>query len=738
MADGTALVSYEGARDLDSGRRPEEVVEMLVGRLESEAADRVSKKNIVEQRWIEDLTQYEGRYGTGEETRLSSGNRSTAFVNETRPKTLACESKLYDLLFPTDDRNWGIRPTPVPDLVREAEDAIAEAEQLTREANAVADDAEAEAFAGRAQEAADRASNAQAVMDEAKQRADLMSDEIADHLVECDYAAECRDVIHDACVLGTGILKGPLARTERIRRNWLKNDRGEYELQFGEGADRLVLHRVSPWNLFPDPTALTFEDSEDWFERHLLKAKDLRRLAKLPNVNVEAVEELLEEGPQGTVPTYVDQMQSISNEKMEANRQRYIFWEYRGELDREEMGALFRLFGMQDEMDLDEISPLLTVDCVVWFCQGKAVRFALNHLDSNEPCYSFFTLEKNESRLWGVGIPWIMRQPQAIVNAAWRIMLDNAAIAAFPQTEVDTEVIEPAEGDDYGLRARKVWLRRSSADPNKPGLTFHNIPIQQEQMAAIIQIAKEFIDKETSISVIAEGEQGATTKTAGGMTLLMNAVNVVFRRIVKNFDDGITEPTLERAYDYLMQFSPKDEIKGDYQVQARGSSVLLVREIQAQNLLLLATQMIPHPILGKYFRPLPVLTKLAQSMMIPGDDVLRSKEEVDAIEAAEAEDQGPDPAMLEMQVRGELEQAKLANALEIAMLEHEGAMMRLASEENVRLEDIASRLAGIREQTAGRLAAVREQSASRERQTAAEIAIDSAKPPGASTAGGLV
>ena len=162
-----------------------------------------------------------------------------------------------------------------------------------------------------------------------------------------------------------------------------------------------------------------------------------------------------------------------------------------------------------------------------------------------------------------------MRQPQAIVNAAWRIMLDNAAISSFTQTEVDTEVIEPAEGDDYGMRARKVWLRRASADPAKPGIKFHEIPTRQPEMAAILEIAKQFIDKETSIGVLAEGEQGAATKTAGGMTLLMNAVNVVFRRIVKNFDDGITEPSLERAYDYLMRFSPMDDIKGDYQFQAR-------------------------------------------------------------------------------------------------------------------------------------------------------------------------
>lgn len=36
--------------------------------------------------------------------------------------------------------------------------------------------------------------------------------------------------------------------------------------------------------------------------------------------------------------------------------------------------------------------------------------------------------------------------------------------------------------------------------------------------------------------------------------------------IVKKFDDGITEPDLDRAYDCMAQFSEKEEIKEDYQV----------------------------------------------------------------------------------------------------------------------------------------------------------------------------
>ena len=57
-------------------------------------------------------------------------------------------------------------------------------------------------------------------------------------------------------------------------------------------------------------------------------------------------------------------------------------------------------------------------------------------------------------------------------------------------------------------------------------------------------------------------EQGGTTKTADSMTQLMNAVKLVSRRIVKNFDNGLTEPSLERAYEAApMKLALNEQVK---------------------------------------------------------------------------------------------------------------------------------------------------------------------------------
>ena len=250
--------------------------------------------------------------------------------------------------------------------------------------------------------------------------------------------------------------------------------------------------------------------------------------------------------------------------------------------------------------------------------------------------------------LEGLRVPYLMRTQAAIVHDSWRNRLDNANLAAFPQVEVDLDVVQRADGGENRIEPFAMWERQSSA-ADKKGFVFHEIPVHQEHFAAIINMAMQFTDQETNISVLAAGEQGPVSRTAGGMALLMNSVNVVFRRVVKNFDDGITGPVITRACYYLMQFSEKEEIKGDYAVQARGSSVLLVREVQAQNLLLLASQISLHPVLGAHFKMRELLKKLLRSMMIASDDVLKTQTELDEDLAAQRQAEAeapPDPEMV--------------------------------------------------------------------------------------------
>ena len=427
--------------------------------------------------------------------------------------------------------------------------------------------------------------------------------------------------------------------------------------------------------------------------------QDLRDFAKQPGVDKDAVRSLLDAGPHDQLPEYMLDLDTVVSEEVTSySTDVYVVWEYRGPLERDEIEDIMRELMRTEEGDEPvsiEVDPLIQADAVLFFCQGEMLKYGITHMDDNSPIYSIYQMEKSTARLWSVGLPFLIREQAAILIDAWRGMLDNAALAAQPQIEINTAIIQRPDDAPPIIEPGAIWERMADAG-DQPGLIFHQVPIHQEQYANIIELALRFVDTETNISVLAAGEQGAhTTRTAGGIGLLMNAVNVVFRRVIRNYDDGITMTAIPRAYHYLMQFSPKEEIKGDYTVQARGSSVLLVREIQAQNIQVLVGQALQFPELGAFFNMRNLLKVQLQSMMIGSDEVLKTQQQLDQEAAAAAEQEPPpDPEMIKLEIQRQMAQEDGQLQRELAQTKHQTEMMKLAGQHQMTIEQLQAQLQG--------------------------------------------
>lgn len=684
-------------------------MEAIVGALEKEAEERVGKRNLIEKRWLEDLAQYHGRYDDETARNLSVGRKSRLFINQTRPKTNAMEARLADMLFPTDDRNWGIEPTPVPELASQAEEAARMAAQLVIQATQAQEtgDPSADALAQQAQEAQQMQAEISARLDEARKRARAMEDEIDDHLRECRYQSQAREVIADACRLGTGIMKGPVIGG-RSRRQWqevtvIDGETGEAQTVHAmvEATDpRPVFWRVNPWSFFPDFDATSMDDCESVFERHLLNKKQLRALAKQPGFDPDAIRRLLRDQPRYSTPSYIADLRSITGAYHDSATDRYHVWEYHGPLTAEDLRHLSEAApgaagGLGEEVAEIE-DPLQEVQVVIWFCQNEILKAGPHPLDSGESIYSVFCLEKDEASIFGFGVPYLMRDSQRALNAAWRMMMDNSGLSTGPQIVVNRDVVEPSDGS-YELTARKVWYRNNSAPAGAPAFETYEINSHQAELANIIELARRFIDEETAVPMIAQGEQGPTPEqTATGMSILTNAANTVFRRIVKNFDDDLTTPCIRRIYDWLMQFSDKEHIKGDFEVDARGTSVLLVREMQSANLMALLNNYSGHPVIGPFLKRqgLPLFRRLVQTMMIPAEEAVATDEELEA-EAARQAQEPPPPEPEIMKIEAEMNRAVMEQEtkIQLALIQRETEMMKLAAQQNMTLDQVRAKLA---------------------------------------------
>ena len=750
-----------GAETDDAKEALLERMEAIINKLDGEASRRVSRREPIERRMLENLLQYHGRYDASTEASLKKGKNSKLNINLTRPKTDGMSARLMDLLFPTDELNWGIFPTPVPTLTDQSNMAAEAAKKIRdkirdmkreKEIASAKEGGVAPEDGADTQELEDEANAleeivqvAYEVMSEARGRAANMQKEIQDQLTECQYHAAMRDVIEDACKVGTGVAKGPVVG-DRIRKGWKKPqstdletgktvEGDKFELSMAEG-DQPSIRWVNVWSYYPDPDARTVQEGEGDYELHLMNKKQLRELALLSGFEKDAIRRLLRSTPTGSEPSYLSKLRGISEAHTQNNKDVYQVWEYSGPIEAEDMRDLALAVGQEDTAaDMDEVDPLSSVKAIVWFCQGEVLKFAIYPMDSGESMYSVFNLVKDEESIHGYGIPDIMRDPQKSLNAAWRAMMDNSGLSSGPQILIAKGQVEPSDGV-WEFSPRKIWWAKEGIPQDKRAFETFDVPNHQVELSNIITLSKTFIDDMTAMPAMAQGEQGTgVTKTAQGMAMLMNSANVVFRRVVKGFDDDMTTPIIRRFFDWNMQFSKKEEIKGDYNVDARGSSVLLVREMQAQNLLMMATQFGGHPVYGLMLKNRDMLKKVFQANMIPADEVLLSDTEIE-LALAKADDKAQQEQQMAMQAQAgpakdpeataadqkyrddelalkrELAQLDSDTKLKLATLDRETQMMKLAEEFNMTVEELQNKL-GIEQMKID----------SKERALAAEISV---------------
>lgn len=473
----------------------------------------------------------------------TNANRSTVVLNITRPYVDAAAARVGDMLLPTDDKNWAIKPTPIAQTIRGMMALSMQPGQPI---------------------------GGQVPQDDGKAAAEGAEKQIEDWLVECQWHAEVRKLIEDAARLGTGVLKGPspVKRKSRVT-------------QSQQGMIAMVLKEsiapesrcLSPWNVFPDPDCgESIHDGSYIWERDSITTKRMRDLKGLPGYITQQIDKVLEQGPSGK---YTSDYRGGENKVKESDV--FEIWYYTGVAERDDLIAA--------GVDLPEDGDV-SVNCILTMVNDCVIKGALNPLDTGEFPYDFMPWQRREGMPWGTGVAMQINTPQRMLTAATRNLMDNAGLSAGPQIVMRRNAITPADGQ-WAMTPRKFWWVNDGADVAAVNQAFMaiNIPTMQQELNNIIQLALKMAEDVTGLPMLMQGQGGQAPDTVGGMQMLNNNASSVLRRIARLFDDRVTEPHIRRYYDWLMTYGEDDSIKGDFHIDARGSSALVERDIQNQAIL---------------------------------------------------------------------------------------------------------------------------------------------------------
>lgn len=575
--------------EFSESKRDSVVMESFGYRLFSKFSLNKTYRRSKELMWLEDIRQFKGIY---DPTVKIDPENSHVYPKLTRSKTNTVLSRLHDMLFPEQDRNWELDITPEPDIpieeVRKIAISLIKPPPVDPQTGQPAIDPQTgqpaqpvmptqqQVYEGILEYSRSRASKMQSVMD--------------DQLEEMRYKEETKKVLRSGLMYGTGVMAGPL-NTKIPGRRWVVDKKvGEYVAEnYSKDAPDIRFVRI--WDWYPDMTTEEIAQAEGFFERSVVTKHDLRRIAKRSDFYGDAIIKYLTEHPDGDyVPEQwetdlqVIEVEAVTSEdgatflpndtsnraSQRQNGKKYILLSYWGYVDGSDLEAC----GVTNA-DGSPIDASLEYACNVWILGKKIVKAIL--FDGALSHYKVFYYEKDESSIFGEGLPRVMRHSQIAISSAARMVLDNGACVSGPQVEVNWDLMQ--EGTDLNsIYPRKLWYRKGrGVDAQYPALRSINFDSHIDELKGIAAFFMEFADQETCLPTWMIGQQ-VNNENAKQTSGRQYTITVTIKDVVKNFDT-FTEAIMRDLYAWNMEFNPREDIKGDFKCKPRGVSSLVMKEI---------------------------------------------------------------------------------------------------------------------------------------------------------------
>lgn len=544
-------------------------LEILGKTIKSEFDENEKLRDPYTQEWLQSLRQLENVYDPDATAKMSQ-DEPKMYPGYTRSKVVPLKAKLTQYLIPEKEKNWGFQPSPIPLVNQKTLDYIVDtlaATMVDEEGNSIP---LTEEIIG------------QAITEYTKEKSEKMSLVISDQLLDDKYKHKQKIQLDAGIDYGTGIIKGPFSESyEQVKivqdRNtgvWKQTTKKQY---------RPVCENVMIWNFFPDMASVELDQCRFVDFLYSKTKHEMRKLAEREDFFGEVIESFLRKHPKGNYKLrdweiIAQTMSSITAPSRETEN--YEVVERNCFIDG---WQLFEL-GIEKVEDVNE-----SYFCNVWLLGSEIIKIALwteNYTKHSDLCHLFY-YDKNETSIFGKGLPKIIRNPQLGMAACQRHMLRNASWVAGPSGEINIEYLHPDFIKDAAkMHPGKFHVRFGRGnDANVKIMSFYNVNSHITDILAIKKDFKEQGDNDSSLPSYLFGDQ--TPQTAGtplGTSKMMFASLVDFiKSLVRSFDEA-HKSYLNSVYKWNMEFNPDESIKGDMQPQTAGSAIALVKEIENEQI----------------------------------------------------------------------------------------------------------------------------------------------------------
>lgn len=627
---------------LDITKLKKEELSGLAANFKFEFDKTESNRLLQEQEWIQSLRQYKAKYDPETEQKFEP-NEHRVHPQYTRSKVAPLLAKLNNMV-PDNEKNWEIAPTPLPHVSNEHLNTIVQS--LTQQ------DEQGQIAPPNPKQIQD------AIHKFTKDRCEKMSVLLDDQLTDDGYLEKIKEIKRSGVLYGTGIMKGPLSEMFTTPENVTNPETGMWEQK--EVKDYRPSGDVVPiWRFFPDMSATNMSKLNFVYELHSMTKHEMRHLAKRKDFFGDVIMEVLKQKPMGDYKlrsweiNLQTEGQITQTDKMTEN---YEVLERNGYVDGNDLwkaGAID-----EDKIELEYF-------CNIWSSGQKIIKLTVwpDYLSSLSDLYHLFYYDKDETSIFGTGLPKIIRDTHLSVAACTRNALRNAAWVSGPCGEINAALLTPEQAAKAGdMHPGKFYVKFArGADANGKILQVYGIDSKINELLALKSMFETQGDAESSLPAYLFGmpEKNADVTSKGAAARLNSLIDFI-KALIKNFDAANTS-FIKSMYQWNMKFHENEAVKGDMQIKAVGSANIIIKEAVIDSMAFLL-QSLPDEAKGriKWEKWLAELFKLSP---LDSTEFIMSDEEYAAVQKAQQEKQAQVEALqMELaKVKGRYDASKAAN-----------------------------------------------------------------------------
>lgn len=575
-----------------------------------------------------------------------------------------------------------------------------------------------------------------------KRYADAVEDILSFQLKDMGFKSMLGAGTNALCTYGTSVIFGPFQRNKQHTTVGMVEDATTGLPRMQENVHTYAcpyFDHGPTMDVYPDPEAQNERDGMGIFWSSWKQPFEVETWADEPGYNADAVQYAVtqltntstSEGSDLTadaraniyrysrdgrirVVRYFGRVNAAALDSWMANN---------GQMPAPQAGLAALATGAEQPQGAQLVDTEKTVEAVVILAGGVVVKADRSPYKAGYRPALRAVYEEVDHEFWGVGIAENNEPNQKVINAGFRLYIEGKAMALMKICSIDRSKFEADE--DFKMFPGKQLRMRGGLTPEErlAAIIWHDIADVTAGWENVIAMSERFSDDDTGITKYSQGTDAAhLNNTATGISMIMNASSLPMKEVIQNIDEMWIERALEALIDWNMQNLEPETVAillGDKTAQAwaevrqfgktsfmkwkaTGSSSFMMKEILMQKLQGFLQLVMSSPILAEKVDIRELLQQVWEAGEVGRESVVYDEQTLEQNKAKS----GPPPelqqAMGAMQKRlAELEQAAKDRTMQL-QIEAE----RIASNERIRMAEIAIKKQDSRVQAEATLAGV--------------------------------